>query len=142
MKVNTKAFGEVEYNENEIITFRTPILGFEDCQRFILLHDAEIGEQFAWLQSLDETDLCFVMFDPSALGTTYEPVIPVSIAHTLGSEEFACWVLVTVAHNFAKSTVNLKSPIIISMQNLQAAQVVLEQKYPIRFPIVGGGATC
>ena len=40
------------------ITFVSPILGFENQSRFVFLNDDSIGSHFAFLQSLEEPELC------------------------------------------------------------------------------------
>ena len=39
MKVNTKLFGEIEIDEDKILTFDAGIVGFPDLTRFALMHD-------------------------------------------------------------------------------------------------------
>ena len=52
MIIKTRDFGEIEIDEKEIVTFKCPILGFDDFKEFIVLIDESIGENFAWLQSV------------------------------------------------------------------------------------------
>ncbi len=139
MKIATRDFGEVEMSEDAVITFRQPILGFEQYRTFVMIVDESIGEKFAWLQSTEEQGLCFIMFDPSELQEQYVPVLPDQIDALLeGSGAYTCWVLTSIGKEFSKATVNLKSPIILCEESHLAAQVVLEQSYPIRFPLMKG----
>ena len=39
MKVNTKLFGEIEIDDDKVITFDGGIVGFPDLKRFALMHD-------------------------------------------------------------------------------------------------------
>lgn len=140
MKIATRDFGEVEIAENAVYTFRQPILGFEEYRKFVILFDENVGQQFAWLQSTEEPQLCFIMFDPEGLREPYSPVLPTEVDEVLeGSGEYNCWVLATIGKEFSKTTVNLKSPIILCNEKHFAAQVVLEQPYPIRYPLIKEG---
>lgn len=136
MKYTTRDFGEIELNADEIIEFVQPLFGFESYQKFALLHDEEIGEGLAWLQSLEDPAVCFVLLDPR--GLNYHPHFPPEVEQQLGSTTYECWVIAVVAENFRDTTVNLKSPVLVSLQTRRAMQVILEQDYPVRFPIMKG----
>lgn len=138
MKIETRDFGTLELSEDAIVTFRQPIFGFEEYLQFVMIFDQEIGQEFVWLQSVQEKNLCFVMYDPTRLGEKYCPVLPDSIDTILnGNGEYECWVLASIGQKFSETTVNLKSPIVICEETHTAAQIVLEQSYPIRFPLFG-----
>lgn len=53
MMINTKNFGEIEIQDEKIITFEKGIIGFPDLKHFTLLHDEEKGESsgIRYLQS-------------------------------------------------------------------------------------------
>lgn len=136
MKYKTRDFGEIELQKEDVIEFVEPLFGFEKYTRFALLHDDEVGESLAWLQSLEEPSICFVLLDPH--GITYEPVIPDGLKEKLGGEQYECWVIAVVAEDIRETTVNLKSPIFVCLQTRRAAQVILDQDYPVRYPIMKG----
>lgn len=138
MKCNTRDFGEVEINEDEIVEFVQPPFGFEKYGRYAFLYDEAIGTDVVWLQSVDDADVCFILFDPSALNSFYKPTLSPKDEAMLGEGELLCWVIGVVPTDFKKATVNLRSPIIVNMQTRRGAQIVLEQDYPFRFPLVKG----
>ncbi|ODU57636.1 MAG: hypothetical protein ABT01_01925 [Clostridium sp. SCN 57-10] len=143
MKCKTRDFGELEIREEDVITFAQPLFGFESYKRFALIHNEEIGEEMAWMQSLDEPSICFVLFDPSALADLFAPRLPESVGATLGEGEYICWVLCTIPQDVRKTTVNLKSPVFINPRSRNAAQIILEQDYPVRFPLMReAGSSC
>ena len=43
------------------------------------------------------------------------------------------WLVMVVADNFGESTVNLKSPIIVNLDERRAAQMIAEEDYTIRY---------
>lgn len=139
MIYKTRDFGEREIPDSKVIIFKQPIFGFEDYTRYTMIFDEEIGEQIVWLQSLEEPELCFFLFDPSAFEDFYKPEITEDTEKSLGAGEYACWVVLSVKEDFNESTVNLKSPIVINTATGVAVQTILEQDYPIRHPVIEGG---
>lgn len=138
MTVNTREFGPVEYAENDVITFVRPIYGFDELKRFIMLCDDEVGEQFAWLQSVEEERICFVLINPYAVDSHYAPTITDEVKNALGEEEPIPWAITFIKENFEQSTVNLKSPVLVNTKARTAMQVILEDDYPIRQTILAG----
>lgn len=63
-------FGPLPIEEAQIIHCASPILGFEDHQRYILLDHAP-HRPFLWLQSVDNSELSFLLADPALFGLRY-----------------------------------------------------------------------
>lgn len=131
MNIETRDFGTIEAEQQDIITFVEPILGFEELCSYVILFDQAQCPEFAWLQSVDSKDACFILADPRILGEKYTPQLPRDITKDLGEGELMLWLIAVVYEDFGKSTVNLKSPIVLNPATRKASQVVLEQKYPI-----------
>lgn len=138
MIYKTRDFGEREIPDSKVIIFKQPIFGFEDYTRYTLIFDEEIGEQIVWLQSLEEPGLCFLLFNPSQFEDFYKPEITEENEKLLGTGDYVCWTVLSLKEDFEASTVNLKSPVIINSTTGVAAQVLLEQDYPVRHPIMEG----
>jgi flagellar assembly factor FliW len=138
MIYKTRDFGEREIPDSKVIIFKQPIFGFDDYKRYTLIFDEEIGEQIVWLQSLEEPGLCFLLFNPLQFETFYKPELTEENEKLLGTGEYACWTVLSLKDDFETSTVNLKSPVIINSTTGVAAQVILEQDYPVRYPIMEG----
>ena len=138
MKIETRDFGVVEINESDIITFVRPILGFEEYSKFIMLMDDEIGNGFAWLQSVEEQGLCFVLANPELIGKTYEPEIDKDTINALGGEVTEKWLMAVIKEKLEDTTVNLKSPVLVNMKNFTGAQVVSEDALPVRYGLFSG----
>lgn len=133
MTIETRDFGSVELDENELIEFRVPIFGFEELKRFALLSDDEAGAGIYWLQSVEKQSTCFILLDPLEVGLEYHPQWNEETAQILQLREFpAILVIAVVPDDFKDTTVNLKSPVIINKANKWAAQVILDEDYPIR----------
>ena len=114
MKLSTRDFGIVEVDESEIVTFTGPIFGFESYRKFVFLYQEDISEHFIWLQSVENPDLCFILVQPSLVMEPYEPRFPAEMQELLGNGDYMCWLLVSIRDLFDQSTVNLKSPIVVT----------------------------
>lgn len=132
MNILTRDFGEVEITEEDIITFDEKIYGFEEYSKFIMLYDDEFNGEYVWLQSIEESNLCFIMANP-ALIPDYKPNFLPEAEKILGEGNYEYWVMMVVAENIKDSTVNLKSPVIINLDTKKAMQLILEDSLPIRY---------
>ena len=56
MKVSTTRFGEVKIEADDILLFRSGLVGFEDCQHWVILADGTI-EAVAWMQSMNRPEI-------------------------------------------------------------------------------------
>ncbi len=73
MLFNSSLLGQVEVDENTIITFEAGLPAFENCTRFKLFHEADSDNPSVfWMQSLDNPDVLFSVTDPQKLGIRYE----------------------------------------------------------------------
>jgi flagellar assembly factor FliW len=136
MRYQTRDFGEIEIENGQILRFAQPIFGFDDYQEYAVLHDPDVGMELAWLQSLDEPDLCFVLISPKAVEAVYQPRFPESLRNLIGEGEYEYWLIAVIQDDYAKSTVNLKSPVVINWKTGCGAQVILEGDYPLRRPLM------
>jgi len=136
MKLLTRDLGELEIDEKDIVTFAGPIFGFEQYRRFVFLYQKEIVENFIWLQSVDEPELCFILVQPDLITDHYQPELPREAQDLLGDGDYMCWLMVCLREPFQDSTVNLRSPIVVNPKERKAAQFVLEGNLPIRHPLV------
>ncbi len=136
MNYQTRDFGEIEIDIKQILIFNQPVYGFEDSKKYALLQDDEAGREIAWLQSLDEPSLCFILVDIRSVAAAYRPELPKDAEKLLGKGEYEYWAIAVIKDDLAKSTVNLKSPVVINWQTGFGAQIILEGDYPVRHPLV------
>lgn len=136
MRYQTRDFGEVEIDSGQILHFCQPVYGFDDYISYAVLHDPEVGAEVAWLQSLDEPDLCFVLVSPQAVPAAYRPQFPEGLPNLLGEGELEYWLIAVIQEDIMKSTVNLKSPVVVNWGTGFGAQVILEGDYPVRYPLM------
>lgn len=150
MKLQSKYFGEIEYEAGDVITFPVGPFSFEDEQEFLLLpFDGGAGSLLCF-QSVKTPALAFVAMDPFALMPGYSPVLQPNELKELGvsdSQELGFYVLCVVKNPVSDSTVNLKCPVAIHPETRVARQVILEtDDYEMRHPLAEfgkeEGATC
>ena len=140
MKINTKVFGEVEIEDDKIISFPGGIIGFPELTDFALLHDEEKGVgAIHWLQSIQEPGFAMPVMDPLAVVPEYNPQVDNELLKNIGKlieEEILVLVTVTVPGDLTKMTVNLKGPIIINAAERKACQIIVEgEDYKVKYPI-------
>lgn len=140
MKAKTRLFGEIDIQEDKIITLESGMIGLPDMQKFTLIYDEEKGskDSIMWLQSMDDPQTAFPVISPIAVKEDYSPIINEELLESLGKmSEETIFVLVTmtVPSNIENMTVNLKAPIIINTQNNKGAQVIVENDLPIQYKI-------
>lgn len=138
MTIQTRDFGEQNITEDKILTFPQGLYAFEEEHRFVML--SPLGEDVypAWLQSVDNENLCFIVFDPEQIVTDYSVTAePESIEIIKPNEETKphYLVLAVVPEEYKSTTVNLKSPIMINVEKMLGVQVIAAESYPIKFPI-------
>lgn len=138
MVINTRDFGEVEILEEDILTFTRCIYGFNGLTKFIRLIDKELGDGIVWLQSVEDESICFILIDIALLGLEYAPEISVESLHLLGfeeGEEPKYYATATFKENIKESYMNLKSPLVVNEFKKLALQEIVEEDYPLRFPL-------
>jgi len=136
MRYQTRDFGEIEIEAAQMLSFAQPIFGFDAYQRYAVLHDPDVGEELAWLQSLDEPDLCFVLVNAKVVAGAYIHQYPDGLSTLIGEGEYESWLIAVIQEDFARSTVNMKSPVVINWTTGIGAQVILDGDYPVRRPLM------
>ena len=136
MKLQTKYFGQIEYERSEIVTFPTGPFGFEEEREFLILPFEGGAGNLLCFQSLQTPALAFVAMNPFSLLPDYDPVLQPQELKSLGaadSHELGYYVLCVVKKPVAETRV--------------ARQVILDtDRYEMRHPLAQfsgeGGASC
>ena len=138
MTIKTRDFGEQVITEDKIIHFPRGLFAFEEENRFVMLSPLGNDVFPAWLQSVDNENLCFIVFDPKQIITDYAVTVDSSSISAIELEEGtkpSYLVLAVVPEDYKNTTVNLKSPVIINADKMLAVQAIASEGYPIKFPI-------
>ncbi|MDB6030114.1 MAG: flagellar assembly protein FliW [Verrucomicrobiales bacterium] len=108
-----------------VIRMPAGLLGFENNKTYQLLASAEEAP-FLWLLMADEPKLSFLVVEPAAVMTNYQPDVPDTDVAELGIEsaEDALFLNIVTIHRDGKGTVNMKGPILVNRRTLAAKQVV------------------
>ena len=129
MKLNTKHFGELEVQEENIITFEKGIPGFNELKQYIIINDDEESSPFCWLQSIEESQLAFVLVNPYLVYADYKPNLPEIEIAKLGEatpEDYSVLSIVRVPEEVEKMTANLRAPIVINLKTKKAMQIITD----------------
>jgi flagellar assembly factor FliW len=126
MRVKTKAYGEIEADERQLVSFPAGLLGFEQFKDYILLDAAQ--KPFFYLQSIDVPDLAFILIDPFLFRPDYSLDVDDDSLGDIGvaqPEDVLVFSIVTVPGEGGAVTANLMGPLIINKANRLAMQTVL-----------------
>ena len=139
-ELNTRAFGPIAIEEDKIIRFEHGILGFPDLKDFTLIFNLEKGQESSikWLQSLP--NFAMPVMNPELVMPGYSPKFDRDFLTPLGDnldgDNIIMFVTVTVPKDITKTTVNLLAPIIISVDNRKAVQLISDDEaYDIKHAI-------
>lgn len=140
MKIQTRAFGEVDIEDDKIITFTDGIIGYPELTKFALIYDKEKGSSsIQWLQSVDEPGFALPVMNPLIVCPDYNPVVEDTILKPVGNldeNDMLVLVTVTIPKDIKEISVNLRGPIVINANECRACQVILDdEEYKIKFPI-------
>jgi len=126
MRVDTKAFGLVEVDDRQKISFPEGLYGFEEYIDYVLM-DAE-HQPFFWLQSIKDKDIAFILINPFLFRPDYELNIPNEDLEDIGiksPEKALIFTIVTIPPDGSAMTANLQGPLVINRENMTGKQAIL-----------------
>lgn len=126
MKIDTRQFGPLEFEENAVLHFPEGLMGLEHLHRFVIIDQDEV-EPLRWLQSVDEPAIAFNVIDPVLAFPAYKVRLTGEDREALGlasGQEPTVLALVTVPKDPAEMTANLLGPLVISAERNVGRQVV------------------
>lgn len=139
MEIKTTRFGDIEIDENLIITLPEGILGFEDFKRYIILDHFDKESPFKWLQSVEDPSLAFVITDPLIFVPEYVAKISkeeVKSIELSDAGKAIIVVIVNIKRDHSEITINLQGPMVINAEKKLAKQAVIrESDYSVRHVI-------
>ena len=139
MKIYTTQFGEIEINEETIITFPNGILGFPNYKKYAII-DVDENSPLKWLHSCEEPSLAFVVTDPNLFRSDYSIDAwkrDLEDIEVTDAADVLVLVLVTVPADPSKMTANLKGPVLINTKNNKAKQLIVDNPdYDIKYRLL------
>lgn len=139
MKINTTRFGEIEIEDEEIITFAHGVPGFEEEKNFVIIPYDE-NSPFFFLQSLQSKELAFLLINPFSFYKEYSVELDDAVVDELeiaDENDVVVYSIITMhGSEVKKMTANLLAPLVINVKNRKAKQFVLEgTKFTTKYDI-------
>jgi len=125
VKVQTKAYGAIEVDERQRVSFPTGLFGFETVRDYVLI-DAE-RQPFYWLQSLEAEHIAFITINPFLFRPDYELDIDDDQLKEIGitkAGDVLVFSIVTIPPD-GPMTANLQGPLIINRETRIGKQGIL-----------------
>lgn len=141
MRANTRLFGEIDIEDDKLITLENGMIGLPEYRKFALIFDEEKGikeSSVMWFQSMDDPDTAFPVMQPNLVKPDYNPTVNEEVLSSLGTlHEANTYILVTLtaSKELKKTSVNLKAPIVINTDSRKGCQIIVEDDYPIKYNI-------
>ena len=92
---------------------------------------------------LHDLSLCFIVYNPFDIIPDYNVDLDEEDREIISYEDGDELCLVVIASipggEFKKTTVNMKSPIVVNKTKMTAAQIILDADYEIRYPLFNEG---
>lgn len=127
MKVTTSRFGEIEVQDEALITFPEGVIGFPDATRFVIFDCGDEGV-FKWLQSCDRPELAFVICEADLILPSYKVMIgqkEKELLQLARVEDAAVVLILIIPANAMEATANLLGPIVMNSASRIGMQIVL-----------------
>jgi flagellar assembly factor FliW len=126
VKLATKAYGLIDVDPRQKITFPRGLFGFESFKDYVLL-DAE-RQPFYWLQSADVEEMAFILINPFLFRPDYEVNInneDLADIEIDSPEKALIFSIVTIPSGGEAMTANLQGPLIINRDTRAGKQAIL-----------------
>lgn len=139
-EIETKAYGTISIQEQQVLQFPTGLFGFEDRHSYALI-DATTPP-FFWLQSLEEVELAFILVNPYLVAPDYVLDIAEEDLAAIGQpdpSDLVVFSIVTIPRDGSGVTCNLQGPVIVNRRERLARQAIsLSQNWLIKHPLGAG----
>jgi flagellar assembly factor FliW len=133
--------GEIEVDQNKLLTFPAGMLGFSALRRFALLPHRP-GTPFYWLVAVDAEDVAFVVVNPEKFFDSYCPsptkdqLAPLNLQE---DAEVSLGMLVVVSFHGGSPTANLRAPLLLDLEQRLGVQAVqMNKSFDTRAPLFSG----
>lgn len=126
IRVQTKAYGPIDVDERQLLHFPDGLLGFEQFRDYALLDARQ--KPFFYLQSLDVSELAFILIDPFLFRPDYCVDADDALLSSVGIEspqDALVLSIVTVPPDGSPITANLMGPLIVDKKSRRGVQAVM-----------------
>jgi len=128
MTIQTDYYGEVEYENADLITAIDDLFGFPNLKYFLPLCLNEEDDSMILMQSTENPEVAFVVINPYLLCSDYAPVLTPEELRCLevtDPGELSYFAICVLRDNFLENTVNLKCPFVMNPVTRKGMQVIL-----------------
>lgn len=125
MVIDSKFFGAIEVNDEDIIYFEDGLLGLEEVKKFVLIDISE-KSSFKCLQSVDRNEIAFIIISPWDVDEKYCMDVEDEELLSLNDTDLSnllVYSIVTISQD--RMTANLIGPVILNIKTKRGKQVVL-----------------
>ncbi|AKG36568.1 flagellar assembly protein FliW [Paenibacillus durus] len=137
-QIQSKAYGVLNLNENQIYEFEAGILGVSDIFHYALFPME--GTPFFVLHALDE-EVSFILLPVQEAVLDYSFQIPDEVTELLAlnsPEDVGVMVIINIQQE--ELFVNLMAPVLLSPYSLRGCQYIIkDQELPVRYPLKAEG---
>jgi len=126
--MNTHVLGDTEIQEEATVRFEQGIPGFERFKSWVILLEEE-NPVFAHLQSVEESEIGFLLANPFSFYPDYQFQLPAPFQEELRLEnenDVEVWTIVTVGKKIEDCTLNLAAPVIVNKKLKLGKQLILQ----------------
>ena len=135
MKIHTTRFASIEIEPDDILFFRSGLVGFEDCRHWVLLADGD-NRSVAWLQSMQYSDIALPVVSPRRFVADYQVRLePADVQSLQLTSAEQAYVLGVVSRDSDVLTMNLKAPLVINLERRIGCQVVTTDAQPMQYEL-------
>jgi flagellar assembly factor FliW len=129
-RLQTKFFGELEYNSESVYCFSSGLPGFEEQRNFVFLNVPQ-REPLLFLQSVPSRNLCFVLLPILVVNPAYRLELTADELILLGlppdfspriGEDLLCAAMLCAGPD--GPTANLMAPVVVNLRNRSGLQVI------------------
>lgn len=139
MKLHTLRFGEIEIDDQTVLSFANGIPGFEAIKSYTLI--TVDNSPFMHLQAVENGNLAFIVVSPFDFFPSYEFDLQERVTKELDitrDEQIKVLNMISIRHELSSATVNLTAPLIINTRNHKGTQYIIpDGKYSIQQPLFG-----
>lgn len=138
MELISPVHGKIQYEIEEVITFKKGIPGCEEYKTYIV---KEIEESpFKILQCLENEELAFIIISPFDVIEDYEIKLSEELIKNMeikSPEDVVLYSIVNLSSKVENITTNLRAPLVLNIKQKLGEQLILDKEdYKIKHPLM------
>ena len=138
MELISPVHGKIQYEIEEIVTFKKGIPGCEEYKTYVV---KEIEESpFKILQCLENNELAFIIISPFDVIEDYEIKLTEEVIKNVKiecPEEVMLYSIVNLSSKVENITTNLRAPLVINIKEKLGEQLIVDRdNYKIKHPLM------